>query len=174
MRPALLILAPLLLASCSEPTPPAPPGGPVLVATGCAPEADAAVDCTDGPRASPFTCLRFTSDCRMDVQLEVDGAWYRLEGVNGVTVDGIRDIAESACGPIGGPQGVQYSGWKKRLAEDLPALMTGVCRPAGDTVELALRDVDSGAWVTHPDVSATAAKRAAVKGCWPTNDACSS
>jgi hypothetical protein len=130
------------------------------------------VDCAGGPQRSPFTCVSFDAECRVDVRLETDGPWYRLEGVNGISVVGLQALADRACGPVGGPSGVNRAAWKKRLAEDLPALLTGVCAPMGETAELALRDHETGAWVVRRDVPATAEKRSETKACWTQHDDC--
>jgi hypothetical protein len=73
---------------------------------------------------------------------------------------------------VGGPDGVTYAAWKKRLAEDLPALLTGACAPLGETADLALRDYQTGAWVVRAGVSATAEKRSETKVCWTQHDDC--
>jgi hypothetical protein len=172
-RVGVLLMAGWLGAGCGgDPVPPAPLGGPPLQATACGELDGVVVDCAGGPQRSPFACVRFDADCRIDVRLETDGPWYRLEGVNGVTVAGLHALADSACGPVGGPGGVSVSGWKKRLAEDLPALLGGVCAPLDDTADLALRDHETGAWVVRERVPATEEKRAETKACWTRHDDC--
>ena len=173
VRVAQTIVLVLLCLGCSgDPVPPAPPGGPLLRATACTVGAAADVDCAGGPQRAPFACVRFDAGCRVDVRLETDGPWYRLEGVNGVTVAGLRALADGACGPVGGPGGVTFAAWKKRLAEDLPALLAGVCAPLGDTADLALRDHATGRWVVREAVPATAERRAETKRCWTEHDDC--
>jgi hypothetical protein len=167
----LLVLV-LVAHGCGAAMPDAPPGGPVLVDRACPAGSEApAVDCTGGPRSSPFTCMRFDDACDVDVQLEEGGPWFRLEGVQGVRVGALRDLADAACGPIGPPSGIGAGGWKKRLAEDLPALLTAVCAPLGDTATLALRRFDDGGWDERV-APATPAKREQVRTCWPSHDAC--
>jgi hypothetical protein len=171
---AALVTALCLTAlACSDGMPEAPPGGPALVASRCEPPGPADVDCAGGPRRSPFACLRFDGDCNVDVRVEDDGPWYRLEGINGVTLAGILAVADTACAPPDLPSTSPLAPWKrKRLAEDLPALMDGACAPLGETADLALRDHDSGAWVTKSDVPVTEAKRSAARLCWPRHDEC--
>jgi hypothetical protein len=157
---------------CSQGIPDAPPGGPAMRNSACPAGSEApAVDCAEGPRSSPFVCMRFDADCAVDVQLEPDGEWYRLEGVNGVRIEALRDLADSACGPIGPPSGIGMGGWKKRLAEDLPALLTSTCAPLGARAGLALRSFDDGGWVVR-EADSTAENRERVKSCWPSHDAC--
>jgi hypothetical protein len=164
----------LLAVACSDHVPDAPPGtGPDLVVTRCEPATAPDVDCVGGPRRAPFACLRFDADCEIDVRLEDDGPWYRLEGVNGVSLAAILAVADTACAPSDPPGAGALPPWKrKRLAEDLPALMDGVCAPLGDTADLALRDRTSGEWVTRSAVPVTEEKRAAARLCWPQHDDC--
>jgi hypothetical protein len=169
----LLVIA-LAAAACSERIPDAPPGtGPDLAMSRCATTETPEVDCAGGPRRSPFVCLRFDADCNVDVRLEDDGPWYRLEGIDGVALGGILAGADAACAP---PESTGADGlppWKrKRLAEDLPALMDGVCAPLGATADLALRDRQTGAWVLPSAVPVTEEKRAAARLCWPQYDDC--
>ena len=163
----------LAAAGCSEGIPDAPPGSePALVATRCTTPGDVDVDCAAGPRRSPFACLRFDASCNVDVQVDPEGPWYRLEGVNGVALGGILALADAACAPPDAPTGGLPLWKRKRLAEDLPALMDGVCAPLGESADLALRDLVTGGWVLPPQVPVTEAKRAAVRLCWPQHDAC--
>jgi hypothetical protein len=173
IRVMVLLMVGWLGVGCGgDPVPPAPPGGPPLQATACGEFDGSVIDCAGGPQLSPFACVRFDAGCRVDVRLETDGPWYRLEGVNGVTVAGLRALADSACGPVGGPGGVSVSGWKKRLAEDLPALLSGVCAPVDDTADLVLRAGETGAWVVRERVPVTAEKRSETKACWTQHDDC--
>jgi len=174
MRRGLLLGLGLALGAlgCSSSIPEAPPGGPIMVDGAC-PAGSAApiVDCAGGPRSSPFSCMRFTNDCAVDVQLEPDGEWYRLEGVNGIRIGALRALADGSCGPIGLPTGVGSGGWKKRLAEDLPALLGAMCVPLGQRAGLALRSYGSGEWIVREAVT-TPENRERVKSCWPSHDAC--
>jgi hypothetical protein len=164
----------LTALACSDGLPEAPPGtGPALVASRCEAPVPPDVDCAGGPRRSPFACLRFDGNCDVDVRLVDDGPWYRLEGINGVALGGILAVADAACAP---PEATGAGGlppWKrKRLAEDLPALLDGVCAPLGATADLALRDRQTGAWVLQSAVPVTEEKRAAARLCWPQHDDC--
>jgi len=172
-RAAMLgLMLALVAPGCSSSIPEAPPGGPITVDTACPAGSEAPiVDCAGGERSSPFTCMRFTNDCAVDVQLEADGEWYRLEGVNGIRIAALRALADSSCGPIGLPSGVGSGGWKKRLAEDLPALLVSMCVPPGQRVGLALRSYGSGDWIVREAVT-SAENRERVKSCWPSHDAC--
>jgi hypothetical protein len=166
------VLAAVMAFGCSQGMPEAPPGGPTLVDTACPARNEApAVDCAGGPRSSPFTCVRFDPDCAVDVQLEPDGDWYRLEGVNGVRIGALRALADTACGPVGPLSGIGSGGWKKRLAEDLPALLAAVCAPLGERAGLALRRFGDGSWIVREAVD-TADNRERVRTCWPSHDAC--
>lgn len=168
--PSLVVA--VLALGCSSSVPEAPPDGPTLVDTKCAAGSSApAVDCAGGPRSSPFVCMRFDADCHVDVQLEPDGDWQRLEGVNGVRIDALRALADTACGPIGPPSGIGTGGWKKRLAEDLPALLAAVCATESERTGLALRSTSDGSWIIRDAIS-SAENRERVKTCWPTHDAC--
>jgi DNA-binding SARP family transcriptional activator len=112
------------------------------------------------------------ADCEVDVRLDDDGPWYRLEGVNGVSLAAILTVADTACAPAHLPAGALPPWKRKRLAEDLPALMDGVCAPLGATADLALRDRQTGAWVLPSAVPVTEEKRAAARLCWPQYDDC--
>lgn len=126
---------------------------PELVATGCGRGQAYSVDCSGGPRSSPFVCVRYTEQCRTDVQLEEDGPWYELLGVSGVSTEGIVASAKSNCDP---------GNWKKRLAEDLPAIMEGVCRPieaSGAVAPEATQEEPSSAEAESEGVTEDDAKR---------------
>lgn len=138
-------------------------GSAAPVASRCAPGDEPLVNCSNGPRTSPFTCVRFTKDCQVDVQVTGGPTWYRLEGVNGVLTEGVIAIAKRACADT----------WKKRIAEDLPSLMGGVCAPLEAQTQLLLRDMQTGG-VQQTTVDVTPDNRAKAKECWQPLDECRS
>ncbi len=121
--------------------------------------------CTEGPRLSPFVCMRFNADCSVDVQVETDGDWFGLVSIDGVTTETLKATSDAECGE---------GDWKKRLAEDVYGLLLLAGGDPGDTVDLELSQVADGTISTYDvkNVPATEDKRDLVKDCWEAMDTC--
>jgi hypothetical protein len=104
-------------------------------------------------RVSPFSGLKFRGDA---IDVEVDGAWYRLAAVNGVSVE--RQVA-FAREKFGGR-------WRKRIAEDPVEVLTGMGVTVGTKVDLALEEPGSNKRIERRDVPLTEDNRRRVKEMW--------
>ena len=137
---------------------------PELADTACTDsEQGASPDCAGGPRLSPFICLRFTEACDVEVQLEENGSWYRWLGLDGVSTAALIETAKNKCGEID---------WKKRIAEDLPAIAEAHCVDLFEPVGIQTVEVSGGQYRVFENVLATEGNRAAAKSCWPELDRC--
>jgi RNA polymerase sigma factor (sigma-70 family) len=104
-------------------------------------------------RVSPFTGLKFRGEA---IDVEVDGGWYRLVAVNGVTAERLVAFAKQ-----------RFEGrWQKRVAEDLVEVLGGMKVNVGTKVDLQLEELASKKRVERRDVPLTEANRQRVKQTW--------
>lgn len=129
----------------------------------CRPITDQSLNCAESKRTSPFTCVRYNSDCSVDVQLSEQGPFMGLIAVDGIPVKTLISAAKSGCKD--GPRN-----WKKRLAEDLSEVMKASCGTLDEAVGLTLREVDQV--VEKPAVASTGDNRSALMACWEPLDKC--
>lgn len=146
----------------AEPVKPKPPAA-ATDSTECQPITDGSLDCAESERASPFTCVRYNSDCSIDVQLQDKGPFLGLVAIDGIPVETLVTAARTGC-----KDGARN--WKKRLAEDLSEVMKASCGNLGGTVDLSLRDGDQV--VERKGVASTDDNRSALKSCWEKVDKC--
>lgn len=106
-------------------------------------EADAAT--------SPFSAIRWSGDV---TEVRVDGVWYRLVALNGIKNATIVEFAKTKYD----------SKWKKRIGEDLPALLHAMGKPPEKFVELDLEKLDDGKSVKLSKVEMTHENRRAIWG----------
>jgi hypothetical protein len=105
------------------------------------------------PKLAPYTCLRWAGDLP---EVEVDGQFYRLRGIDGIAADKLIAFAKKTYDRR----------WKKRVSEDLVQVMTELGRPPGDKVTLQLEDLGSHAPLVRKDVPMTHENRQKV---WAAN-----
>jgi hypothetical protein len=77
-------------------------------------------------RASPFTAVRWQGE---DPRVQVDGAWYEFESLDGISKSDILAFARQTYGDR----------WQKRFSEDLVELLRTMGRQPGAEVRLGLR-----------------------------------
>jgi hypothetical protein len=98
------------------------------------------------PKLAPFTDLRWSGD---EAEVEVDGSFYRLRAVDGVSIDQLATFSKET-----------YEGqWKKRISEDLVQVMTALGRPPGQTVVLTLESLGEGREALEKEATMTREKR---------------
>jgi hypothetical protein len=101
----------------------------------------------EGPPLSPFRAMRDVDD-GIEVQVDSD-TWFELQSIDGVDTGTLLREAKRLCG---------RQAWK-RLTEDLPALLDAMGHRPGDTVDLVLRDLATGAVEERQAVPMTAENR---------------
>jgi RNA polymerase sigma-70 factor (ECF subfamily) len=105
-------------------------------------------------RVSPFSGMVFEGD---SIQVEVQGAWYRLVAIDGATVPQLVQASRNAFG----------SRWQKRIAEDTVEVLTAALgRTPGAAVDLVLEQPGSGQRLERPAVPMTEENRKQVKSTW--------
>jgi hypothetical protein len=97
-------------------------------------------------RSSPFEMVRWNGELP---EVLVEGAWWRLVSIDGVSSDALLAFARAQYGDK----------WAKRFCEDLVELLTRMGHPPGATVELGLADLASGAARVFERVALTEANR---------------
>lgn len=99
-------------------------------------------------RLAPFSGVRWNAG---GVEVCVDEVWYGLDAVDGVATDDILAHCRH-----------RYPGREhKRLSEDLVEVMAGLGQPLAASVQLAVRDLQTGATMFLTDVPLTHEKRQA-------------
>jgi hypothetical protein len=105
-------------------------------------------------KVSPFTSVVFEGD---NLLVEVDGSWYRLVAIAGVTAERWMAVAREKFG----------SQWQKRIAEDPVEALTPALGNSPDvTVDLDLAEPETGQIVRLERVAMTEENRRAVKRTW--------
>lgn len=111
------------------------------------PEAIAAFDRgADYPKRAPFDRLRWEGSL---MKARVRGTWYELQEVDGVPVNEIIAF----CREIEGDR------WMKRFAEDLVQVLSLLEHPPGGTVDLKVKDEETGKTILLKKVPMTEANR---------------
>jgi len=103
----------------------------------------------DGPKLAPFQAMRWSGQTP---QVQVNDHWYELLSLNDLPADQLVSFAQS----------VDTNDWRKRIQEDLPAVLILMGHPAGPTVKLTLKDLASGSITTLDRVPMTAENRRAL------------
>jgi RNA polymerase sigma factor (sigma-70 family) len=104
-------------------------------------------------RVSPFSGLRFRGEV---IEVELEGRWYRLAATSGVATPKMIAFAK----------GEYDTRWRKRIAEDLVEVLTGLgVRPA-DKVDLVLEGLADGARTERRGVPLTEENRKRVARTW--------
>lgn len=101
------------------------------------------------PERSPFGEVRWLGD---EPIVLVGGRRWGLESIDGVRAGLIVEYTRQTA-----PRA-----WRKRFSEDLVQVMAKMGERPGSSVDLQLRDLETGAVVTHRDVPNTKANRRAV------------
>ena len=63
----------------------------------CTPATNNRVPCSNSTRTSPFSCVRYTKECAVEVQIASGAEFVRLKSVNGISVDALVDAAKRGC-----------------------------------------------------------------------------
>lgn len=108
----------------------------------------------DGARTSPFEMVRFRDS---QPEVLVAGRWFAPERIGGIALETLLAHAVQRHGDR----------WDKRFCEDLPQLLDELGQPAGDTLELVLRDLQSGQRETIPAAALRADYRDAIHAAAP-------
>ncbi|MCA8999914.1 MAG: hypothetical protein KDA80_23160 [Planctomycetaceae bacterium] len=107
----------------------------------------------DYPLLSPFEAVRWPNS---HPEVQVNGEWFRLISVNGLSTHEILEFSRHTYGPL----------WQKRFEEDLVELLSRMGHPPGDSQYLATLEVESLTTMERKvlkDVPMTAEKRFAIK-----------
>ena len=107
-----------------------------------------------GRRMSPFEMIRFRGYAP---QVQLDGVWYGLLAIEGIAARDLLRFCRKAYGHK----------WLERFCEDLVSAMTAMGRQPGKTVDLLLKDLQTGKARTLPKVRLTAANRRAIRSAEP-------
>lgn len=99
-------------------------------------------------RTAPFDGIRW-SDPGATPSVRVDGTWWKLEAIDGVSTQDLLAASREAFGDR----------WKKRMEEDIVEVLIAAGSTPGDTVSLTLRDLETGQLVEEEDVPLTAENR---------------
>ncbi|MGA2229329.1 MAG: sigma-70 family RNA polymerase sigma factor [Tepidisphaeraceae bacterium] len=92
---------------------------------------------------SPFSDIRWRGQT---AQVQVGDSWYEWVSINDIPAASIVAFARQNVGDT----------WQQRLTTELPLLLSGMGHPAGATVKLGLRRLDTGEPLTLADVPMTA------------------
>ncbi|HEX3357704.1 MAG TPA: hypothetical protein VHS31_12105 [Tepidisphaeraceae bacterium] len=84
-----------------------------------------------GPKLSPFSAVRWQETTP---QVQVNGTWYELIALNDLPVAQIVNFCQQ----------IDSKDWQKRFQEDLPAVLMLMGTDPGTSVNLALKDLQSG------------------------------
>jgi hypothetical protein len=103
----------------------------------------------DGPKLAPFQAIRWRGQVP---EVRVSDNWYGLISLNDISTDQLISFAQS----------VDQHDWRKRIQEDLPAVLILMGHPAGSTVKLTLKDLASGSTTTLERVPMTEENRTAI------------
>jgi hypothetical protein len=103
----------------------------------------------DYPKLSPFQAVRWQAQIP---EVQVEGNWYELVSLDGVSAGEIVDFCRSRHG----------SRWQKRFEEDLVEVLAGMGLTEWRKVELELLELPAETPVTLSDVAMTAANRQAI------------
>lgn len=90
----------------------------------------------DWSRTAPWTGVRFEDD---GLEVEVDGEWWRLGSIQGVSAADLMEHSQRAFG----------SRWQKRIVEDIVEVLEAAGASPSREVELVLVDLETGDSVTH-------------------------
>jgi hypothetical protein len=104
----------------------------------------------DYPKASPFAGLRWVEG---EPDVRVDGAWYRLVSINGTPAKDILDFCKSTWG----------KDWQRRFGEDLVEVLVRMKLKPRVTVDLEVKELDSGKVREIKGVRMTRQNREAVR-----------
>lgn len=127
--------------SVAASVPVANPVAAVTVApTGRTPVAAAA---PPADQRSPFSDIRWRGQT---AQVQVNDAWYEWVSINDIPAQEVVTFARQMVGDT----------WPQRIAVELPALLDGMGHPAGATVKLGVKTLDTGQLLTLADVLMTA------------------
>jgi hypothetical protein len=100
-------------------------------------------------KLAPFTDVRWSDE---EAEVEVDGAFYRLRAVDGVTLEQLVTFSKETYQRL----------WKKRVSEDLAQVMTALGRLPGQTVILTLESLGPVRETLQKEATMTREKRQAV------------
>lgn len=100
------------------------------------------------PKLSPYPAIRLAPDERPEVLFQ--DRWYALEAIDGHTTDELLAYCRGAYG----------DGWWKRFTEDLVEVLWALGKPHEErTVDLKLKDIQTGEVITPRDVLMTKENR---------------
>lgn len=109
---------------------------------------------TGEPRTSPFEMVRWNGDVP---EVQVRGAWWRFDAIDGVTRDDLLAFARKEHGDQ----------WAKRFCEDLVELLTQFGRAPAADVELELTDLATGSARRLEHVALSADQRRRIRDAAP-------
>ena len=104
------------------------------------------VDAQDDFRRAAFQAVRWIPE------VKIDGQWYQLRSIDDVPVQEIIEFIVQQ----------EDEEWARRFAEDLVEMLTKMGKPPGETIEVVVRDPETGKEKTLEKVPLTRANRDAI------------